>query len=133
MKRNSLLHRIYQNAVPPFLRDNRYLFRFLLSTQSVHREIIDLICDFHEKLPYISDDELSAYYEKLSLLQPQTTETSCVGADCTQYIVDYAKEHPEMMTYLDCACGGGGGGGKKKNGGGGGAGWGGGFWDSGKL
>jgi ubiquinone/menaquinone biosynthesis C-methylase UbiE len=56
----------------------------------------------------MNDEELHAYYEKLSVLSPQTTEQSDVGTDCMRYIVDYAKEHPEMTTYFDCACGGGG-------------------------
>ena len=106
MKRNSLLHRFFRNACPPFIRDNRKLCLFL-AKRMVNREAMDMLSDFRMKLPHMSEEELRQYYEKLSVLLPQGAEYIDVNSDCLKYILDYANAHPEMHTYLDCACGGG--------------------------
>ena len=109
MKRNSLIHRLWQNWVPPALRDKKWLFRFLLRTQKANPRIIEMCCEFKEKLPYMSSEDIVAYYERFAQLTAQPTGADlCVGSDTVSFIQGYANEHPQFHKWLDCACGGGG-------------------------
>ena len=108
MKRNSILHRLWNNAVPPFIRDNEKLFRFLCTTQQISPKLVDLVIDFRRKHHALTHAEYNLYYEKLSHLIPYTPKSSYIGNHGLNFILDYAKKNSQLKSFFDCSCGGGG-------------------------
>ncbi|MCL2208531.1 MAG: class I SAM-dependent methyltransferase [Treponema sp.] len=106
MKRNSIIHKIFKDICPPFIRDNEKLMCFLARATS-NKNVINFIKNFRKELPYKSENELQYYYEKLFNYQLQTKNDLNVGADCINFILKYSKNHKKYQSYLDCACGGG--------------------------
>ena len=105
MKRNALLHVFFRSILPSYIRDNKNIMGFILRRIANHK-VIDLLFEFHEKIPYLNNDEIQKYYIKLNEIIPQTTENTNVNTSCMQFILNYANSNQQMYKWLDCATGG---------------------------
>ena len=98
---NLILNYLLDNFIPPILRDCK-LFMWPV-IRYVYGSKTDAIMGFKEKLPFMTEDELSGYYELIKDAPINKRET-----DLNTACLDYILNNIVGESILDAACGRGG-------------------------
>ena len=93
-----IVHYILDNLIPPIFRDNKWLMRLFIKI--AYGSYTDAVMEFKGKYPFMSEDEISNYYE-LTKDAPINKRESDLNTTCLNYIL----ENIVGESVLDAACG----------------------------
>lgn len=93
-----VINYILDNLCPPILRDCKLIMRPII--RIAYGKYTEDVLDFKEKYPFMNQDEIDAYYEKIKDAPINRRDTD-INSRCLQYILD----NIEGKTILDAACG----------------------------
>jgi ubiquinone/menaquinone biosynthesis C-methylase UbiE len=93
-----IFHYFLENYIPPVLRDRKWFMRPIVKL--AYGSTTEAVLNFKDKYPFMSEDEISAYYEliKDAPINKRATDLNSV---CLQYILD----HISGESVLDAGCG----------------------------
>jgi len=89
---------ILDNIIPPFIRDSSFFMSFLFGL--LYKDKKKYYLEFKEKKPFMSGEELSAYYSEVSDLEHNQRET-----DLNSKCIDKILKNIIGDNILDIACG----------------------------
>jgi hypothetical protein len=89
------------NIIPPILRDCKF-FMYPIMRLAYRRET-KLLLEFKEKFPFMNNDELASYYQRIIKVPINTERKTDLNKTCLNWIVENVSNI--TGTVLDAACG----------------------------
>jgi len=101
----SMINWALDNIVPPVLRDNKFFMYPLMC--AAYGKQTEILLDFKEKFPFMSDEELALCYQKIIDVPVNTGRKSDLNAKCLNWILNnvISAGDGRELTCFDASCG----------------------------